>query len=1194
MKWKHVKCGVAMMLAAVLAFPILPTQAEDILSAESIAELEASTVVPEGTVVTLEDLVVDLNGVTADPQGTVANPEVLSDTVVFNTGHGNVTVAQNSVSANDCADDYFAEDGSYTIQTELNAFFPYEVQFTCNGETTRKWFMSPDSFVEIGGHIFCLDAPTDGTAVTQMSLEIGGDTIVVYPEAKEFPEEAGSMPFSLLPIREQSLSQVDLSGYTPVELTQVSVRALLGANVADGDRIVWKRAGDSKDEYTVSQSGDRLDLSEGTYSNSGQNWEMIVGTGDQLDTGAVRYSLPVKIAESKNWLIPTIYVQNEQGVRTALPEVDANATNYLTRYYDYDKEDREMRINAATSASGAVNSAYVSLSVNPGLFGGTYHLRAFEGKHATAAEAMAAAEITDKIFCGDMTQTNAGYLLQRYSDSWITVVSYDAGGNVTGCLPFQLYLSTQGYSLSYYYLQMMNSNGYLTSGMVQTSSSKSVDGCNYRTYTLYKGYAANGTYYQRFAFYKDGVDSPESVTGAYLGLYNSMAEAAAAGAADIKADLFGTKGYGADYSNGVYMTIIAGADGSPDQTVWKYCIKTEEGTVSPGSGSGLNSGSQVNFYQFKTADGTYIPCYQVSDRDDSYGEYNYLTVLVGRDVTDAQLANLAPVFSISSGAKLYAAGSSAPEVSGESFHDFTDTVQYTVSAENGENAKNYWVQVIRAADGAGQLYINSLADVDAGTQVRDGVIYSTREVMLDGYHYNIHDILFANMGTDTIKKLSVELVSDTVQLNDYWTLKGDEDLPGFAGTVGYQPAADGSIPSTGGDTASYGELWNLAKVRLTAKSGVAAGTDVSGTLTVKSEGKTLMVLTLTGTVGNPSITTTEIPQAVQYVPYGTMIQNSNKYSWNHVSYELYSGSLPAGMTVKPNGELYGVPREAGTFTFTVRMTNSYSSFGSSSKTYTMVVNRNTDANVDGATDSGYDLTQRVLYDYSADAGDQLLVSQGVYAEFVDLYLDGVKLTDGVDYTSESGSTRITIYAQTLTNGMADGTHTLGMEFRTQGTDILKRAAQNYVIGGSGSGSSQGSGSEDDGDNDDGDSDGGTGSQGGAVTDGGHAKYTVVKGDTLSKIARKHGISLAQLLAWNSQIRNPNLIYPGQIITVGYIQGVGVTALSPDGAVYDEVKKGDCLIKIARRNGVTLKSVIDMNPEIAKQKYIYPGQKVRVK
>lgn len=1184
-----------MMLAAVLAFPILPTQAEDLLSAERIAELEASTVVPEGTVVTLEDLAMDLNSVAADSDSTVVDPEVLSDTVVFNTGNGSVTVAHNSVSASDCADDYFAEDGSYTIQTELNAFFPYEVQFTSNGETTRKWFMSPDSSVEIGGHTFYISTSADGTAVTQMSLEAGGDTIVVYPEEKEFPEEAGIMPFSLLPIKEVQLAQVDLSSYTPVQLTQVSVKALLGDKVADGDRIVWKNGSydSGRDEYTISQSGGTIDLSEYTYSNSSQRWEMIVGTGDQLDADAVRYILPVKITASKNWLIPEIYVQTEQGVRTALPEVDANATSYLTRYYDYNREDREMRIYAATSEVGTISSAYVSLNVNSALFAGDHHLRAFEGNHATAAEAMAAAEITDRIFCSDMTQVNAGYLLQRGRDTWITVVSYDAGGNVTGCLPFQLYLSTQGYSLSSYTLQMKSSSGYMTSGMVQTSNSHRVDDCSYRTYTLYKGYAANGTYYQRFNFYKDGVSSPESVAGAYLGLYDSVAEAAAAGAVDIKEELFGTTGYGADYSNGVYMTIIVGVDGTPEQMVWKYCIKTEEGTVLPNSGSNVNSGSQVSFSQFKTEDGTYIPCYQVSSNDDSYGEYNYLTVLVDKDVTDAQLANLAPVFSLSYGAKLYAAGSSAAEVSGESFHDFTNIVQYTVSAENGENAKNYWVQVIRATDGAGQLYVNSLTDVDAGTQVRDGVIYSTREVMLDGYHYNVHDILFANMGTEAIKKLSVELVSDTVQLDDYWILKGEEDLLGFMDTTGYQPAADGSILSADGahgSYASYGELWNLAKVRLTAKDGVAAGTDVSGTLTVKSDGKPLMVLTLTGTVGNPSITTEEIPDAVQYVPYGTMIQNSNKYSWNKVSYELYSGSLPEGMIIKPNGELYGVPRETGKFTFTVRMTNSYSSFGSSSKTFTMTVNANTDAYVEGSTDPGYELTQRVLYDYSTDAGDQLLVSQGVYAEFVDLYLDGVKLTDGVDYTSESGSTRITIYAQTLTNNMAEGTHTLGIEFRTQGTDLLKRAAQNYVVGRSGSNSGQGSGSEDD------DNDGGSGSaesRNGIAAET-HAKYTVVKGDTLSRIARKHGVSLAQLLAWNAQIKNPNLIYPGQIITVGYVQGVGVTALSPDGAVYDEVKKGDCLIRIARRNGVTLKAVIDMNPEIAKQKYIYPGQKVRVK
>lgn len=1163
-----------MMLAAVLALPILPARAEDVLSAEKVAELEASATVPEGEPVTLDDLARNLE---IDSDETA-----FMDEIVFNTGNGNVTIAQSSVSGNDCADDYFEEDGSYTIQTELNAFFPYEVQFTYNGEVSRQWFMTPDSSLEIGGHTFYVNAVSDGTMVTQMSLEVGGDTIVVYPEEKEFSDGMAIAPFSLLPIKEVSLGMVDLSGYTPVELTQVSVKALLGSNVADGDKIAWKIGYSDRDDYTVSQSGDRIDLSVNTYYSSSMRLEMVVGSGDQLDADAVRYSLSARITASEKWLIPTIYMQNEQGIRTALSTVEDD-----TRYYDDKKDDREMRIYAATSEVGTVNSAYVSLGVNPGIYTGNYHLRAFEGNHASAAEAMAAAEITDRIFCGDMTQANAGYLVQRYTDTWITVVSYDDSGNVTGCLPFYLYLSTRGYSLSWYSLYMKNSNGNLTSGLVQTSHSQYEDGCSYRIYTLYKGYAANGTYYQRFDFSKDGVDSPESVAGAYLGLYNSLAEAAAAGATDIKAQLFGTEGYAADYSNGVYMTIIVGADGTPEQMVWKYCIKTEEGTVSPSPS--MSSGSQVTFYRFKTEDGTYIPCYQVSDSDDSYGEYNYLTVLVGKDVTDAQLSHLAPEFSVSYGAKLYAAGSSTEEISEVSFHDFTNTVQYTVSAENGKNAKNYWVQVVRAADGAGQLYINSLADADAETQLKDGVIYSTREVMLDGYHYNVHDILFANMGTEAVKKLSVELVSDTVQLNDYWTLKGEEDLLGFVDTEGYQPTADGSQ----GNSSNYGELWNLAKVRLTAKKGVAAGTDVSGTLTVKSEGKTLMVLTLTGTVGNPSITTTEIPEAVRYVPYGTMIQNSNKYSWNQVSYELYSGSLPAGMTVKPNGELYGVPREAGQFTFTVRMTNSYSSFGDSSKTYTMVVKENTDANVDAATDSGYDLTQRVQYEYSASAGDQLMVSQGVYGEFEDLYLDGVKLTDGVDYTSESGSTRITIYAQTLTNNLADGTHTLGIEFRTQ-ADTLKRAAQNYVIGDVNSGDS----GNDDGD-DNGGNNGGNGSSGGNVvsqngTADAQAKYTVVKGDTLSRIAKKHGISLAQLLVWNPQIKNPNLIYPGQVIAIGVIQGAGVAVSTTDGAAYDEVKQGDCLYKIARRNGITLKAVIDMNPEIAKQKYIYAGQKIRVK
>ncbi len=44
-------------------------------------------------------------------------------------------------------------------------------------------------------------------------------------------------------------------------------------------------------------------------------------------------------------------------------------------------------------------------------------------------------------------------------------------------------------------------------------------------------------------------------------------------------------------------------------------------------------------------------------------------------------------------------------------------------------------------------------------------------------------------------------------------------------------------------------------------------------------------------------------------------------------------------------------------------------------------------------------------------------------------------------------------------------------------------------------------------------------------------YTVVRGDTMWGIARRYGISLTALIALNPQIKNPNLIYPGQKVRV---------------------------------------------------------------
>lgn len=101
-------------------------------------------------------------------------------------------------------------------------------------------------------------------------------------------------------------------------------------------------------------------------------------------------------------------------------------------------------------------------------------------------------------------------------------------------------------------------------------------------------------------------------------------------------------------------------------------------------------------------------------------------------------------------------------------------------------------------------------------------------------------------------------------------------------------------------------------------------------------------------------------------------------------------------------------------------------------------------------------------------------------------------------------------------------------------------------------------------------------------------YVVKRGDILSTIASKYGMSTDEILKLNPQITNPNLILPGQKI---YLKKQG---LEKTEEIYHTVRKGEVLSGIARRNNTTIKALMELNPAIKDPNLIKTGQKIRIK
>ena len=112
----------------------------------------------------------------------------------------------------------------------------------------------------------------------------------------------------------------------------------------------------------------------------------------------------------------------------------------------------------------------------------------------------------------------------------------------------------------------------------------------------------------------------------------------------------------------------------------------------------------------------------------------------------------------------------------------------------------------------------------------------------------------------------------------------------------------------------------------------------------------------------------------------------------------------------------------------------------------------------------------------------------------------------------------------------------------------------------------------------------------AVTLAADPTVVVKRGDTLTRIAQEHGVTIATLVELN-QLPDPNRIYPGQELRIGTGEAAAAPAPAPAPSTdqVHVVERGENLTRIARRYGVTVDDIVAANA-IANPRLIFAGQR----
>lgn len=1003
---------------------------------------------------------------------------------------------------------------------------------------------------------------------------------------------------SMLPLEEHRF-EVDFTKKLPAELEKVPVKEIFAGSeysLKDSDMVSWSRESYSEsDDFVTIDANGTVDISQ-MYSYSDRvTLTLIVGTADQLNPNNIRYIVDVKVTPMENLLVFDAATQARQKIEVY------NHNNYYSNdgYMLDGKEISVYQVSTNPVNYKYGDTAYVSINFGEDWKDAGLTADVYNGYYRTQGELPASA-ITDSIWSQSDLTAGGGFLgtyeYVREDGAQALTLVLKRGETVAQVLPFYLYMYPGTISVSANNLYAQDGENKREYVVARHSWDRKGD-VDVETMTLYAGYPANGTYYLNLYLHNPAVENNENngiayVKAAYVGKYDT--EAAAAGQTDIKAQLFSNAyqsgGYAGNFSGGVTFTVFDTAGG-----VHQLTVKTEAGTRE------LSGNTSFNVHSARPANGEeYSASYEgwdmPNEADSYYGNGFRTLFLLNSDGTPVTDSSIIPSFSSSSKSNVYAGAggvSGTLQESGKTAVTFQSgqAVPYTVAAENGVDAKNYWVTFVTQHQGGAKLYVNG-TNVDS---LKDNGM-PVREIFLtEGYDGDHHDIFIANIGDQPLTGLKVTLANaQNIKLDSYWTVAENsvKELAAFDSKT---------LENNYSDHAN-----NAAKIRL-LPDGEGM---ISGTLTISAGNGDSVSIKLTGLAGDPQIITSSVVEGVKWVPYSSIIQTNYMYGSSDIKFTLKDGELPEGLVVKPSGEIYGNPQEMGEFSFEVAADMSIRSSlrgnlaWSDTAEFKLVIQDNTNENVWNATDQNYDVTTAIpntdgtltITNMNAAQNSwsdetQIFLSQGQFADFIDLWLDGAKLQDGVDYEKDEGSTRLTIRTRTLRN-KDTGTHTLSMEFREGDKELgtLKRAAQNYVITSSQS-SKPGQTTK-------------PGQPSTPTWTPGSGEYTVVSGDTLAKIAKK---TLGDSTKWRdiyevnkSAIKNPNQIYVGQKLVIPGTTTEPVPETPSTGATGSSeyvVVSGDSLWRIAQKtlgSGRKWNIIYEANQDVIRDpNKISVGQKLTI-